>query len=316
MRPAFNIHILGASAATPTSLRHTTAQLVHCHNKYYLLDCAEGTQMQLRKMKMPLMKINHIFISHLHGDHYLGLPGLLFTLHLLGRKQKLHIYSPAGLKEIIDLQYEITQLTPSFPIDFHVIDKGKKMIFENNDITVETIEMWHQLPAYGFLIKEKPGLKNIRKDAIDKYGISVPDIQRIKAGKDLRLDSGQVIPNVELTFPPTPPRSYAFCSDTGYTENFLDQIKGVDLLYHEATFLHDKKEIAREKTHSTAIEAATLARKAQVKQLMLGHYSARYDDNIVFSQEAKTVFENTILADEGMRVEILPNGTNVVQQAD
>lgn len=307
MNKIFQTYILGCSAATPTSDRHTTAQVLNYHNKYFLLDCAEGTQMQMRRMKLPMMKINHIFISHLHGDHYLGLPGLLFSYHLLGRTKELNIYTPPGLQEIIEVQFKISELTTAYPIRFHLITEGGQLLFHDKNITVESIEMMHRLPTFGFLFKEKRALRNMRKDALDHYNIPIDQISGIKSGKDLVRDNGEIVPNHKLTKDPPAPRSYAFCSDTRYTEQYLGQIKNVDLLYHEATFLHDKVDIARQKTHCTSIEAATIAKKAGVKQLMLGHYSARYDDMKLFEKEARTVFPDTILAKEGMCVEIGSN---------
>lgn len=304
MNYPFKIHILGSSAAIPTSERHTTAQLIKYHNKKMLFDCGEGTQIQLRRYHLPMLRIDHIFISHLHGDHYLGLPGLIFSMHLLGRKRKLHIYAPQGLKEIIELQYEITKLIPGFSIEYHLIEKGNQKLYEDNQIKIETIEMTHRLPTYGFLITEKPFLRNIRKEVIEMYGLTVENILQIKAGKDHELTTGEIIPNEYLTIAPSPPRKYAFCSDTVFTEDYIEQIKNVDLLYHEATFLNDKTEIAREKMHCTASQAALIAQKAGVKQLMLGHYSARYDELSEFTDEAKVIFENTIMAEEGMTIEI------------
>lgn len=304
MSNEFKVHILGSSAAIPTSVRLTTTQVVNYHNKQIMLDCAEATQIQLRKLRLPLMRFNHIFISHLHGDHYLGLPGLIFTLHLLGRKNKLHVYAPEGLQEMIELQYRISNLEPGYEIVYHLIHRGEQLIFQDKHITVHTIEMMHRLPSFGFLIREKPVLPNIKKEAIEKYNISIRDIQRIKSGKDLTLENGEIISNEDLTIPPPPPRSYAFCSDTGYTHQYLDQIRGVDLLYHEATFLHDKEEIAREKTHCTALQAAMIAREAQVKKLLIGHFSARYEDLSPFIDEAVSVFPDTMLAEEGKIIEI------------
>jgi ribonuclease Z len=300
----FQTHILGCSAATPTSVRHTTAQLLQYHNKYFLLDCAEGTQKQIRRMKLPMMKIDHVFISHLHGDHYLGLAGLLFSWHLLGRTRKLHIYSPEGLRDIIELQFKVSNMKPSYEIIFHVLIRGEELIYEDRNITVETIEMNHRLTTFGFYIREKPKTLNLRKESIVKYNIPVEKMKGIKDGHDLILDDGTIISNKELTLPPSPLRSYAFCSDTGYSENYINQIKGADLLYHEATFLNDKAEIAEEKTHCTTLEAATIAKKAQVKKLILGHYSARYDDMEMFEKEARTIFENTMLGEEGLCVPV------------
>jgi ribonuclease Z len=304
MEKIFQVTILGCSAATPTSVRHTTAQALLYHNKLFLLDCAEGTQIQIRRYKLPMMRINHIFISHLHGDHYLGLAGLLFSYHLLGRKNHIHIYAPPGLEEIINVQFRITRLEPQFPMIFHDLTKGGELIYEDRHLTVETLEMEHRLPAYGFLFREKPLPRNIRKEKIAEYNIPISSMAGLKAGRDFTTAAGQVIANEVLTTAPTPPRTYAFCSDTAYTEKFMEQIRGADLLYHEATFLQDKADIAREKTHSTTVEAATLAQKAGVKKLLLGHYSARYKDMDLFRQEAAGVFPNTLLAEEGKVVQV------------
>lgn len=304
MSEIFRTTILGSSAAAPTSLRHTSAQLVQYHNQRFLFDCAEGTQMQLRRFKIPLMKIEHIFISHMHGDHYLGLPGLLFTYHLLGREKDLHVYSPEGMEDIIEMQNRISMLTPSFSVFYHVIEKGEQVLFEDNRIIIASIAMQHRIPAFGFLIKEKPKPRNLKKSSITKYGIPVEQMQDLKSGADYMTADGKLIPNKTITKEPPPPRSFAFCSDTQYTEDFLDQIQDVDLLYHEATFMHDKADIARQKTHSTTIEAATLAKKANAKKLLIGHYSARYKDLDAFRNEAATVFPNTSLAEEGDVIDI------------
>ncbi len=309
MLKKFQISILGSSAATPTSLRHTTAQVLHFHNKLFLLDCAEGTQMQIRRFKLPIMKFDHIFISHLHGDHYLGLPGLLFSYHLLGRDKDLHIYSPPGLKEIIEVQFRISGLKPVFNIIYHELKKAREIIYEDRYLTVETMEMEHRLPTFGFFFREKLLEKNIKKESIVQYDIPVEKIPEIKKGEDFVTPDGKVIPNSRITISPSRPRSYAFCGDTAYTEKFLDQIKGADLLYHEATFLNDKAAIAREKSHSTTVEAATLAKKAGVKKLLLGHYSARYKDMAEFTKEAREVFPNTIIAEEGDIVKVGENAS-------
>jgi ribonuclease Z len=304
MSKNFQIYILGCSAATPTSDRHTTAQLLNHQNKYFMLDCSEGAQKQLRRMRLPMMKIDNIFISHLHGDHYLGLAGLLFSYHLLGRTKPLNIYTPEGLQEIIELQFKVSAHEPAYPINFHVVNKGGQLVYEDNNLTVETIPMMHRIPTYGYLFKEKQALRNMRKEAIDMYQIPVEQITNIKSGEDFKSPKGEIIANRKLTLDPPKPRSYAFCSDTGYTEDYIDQIRHVDLLYHEATFLHDKADIAKEKTHCTTIEAATIAKKAEVKKLIIGHYSARYDDMRLFENEARSIFPETIIATEGMRVNI------------
>lgn len=301
----FQTRILGSSAAVPTSLRHTTAQLLQYNNNYILLDCAEGTQMQLRRFKTPLMKINRIFISHLHGDHYLGLPGLLFTYHLLGREKDIHIYSPPGLEEIIELHYRVSRLRPSFEVVFHEIKEGRELLCSDSDFLVESIEMEHRIPTYGFLIKEIEGRRNIKKEIIARYDIPVSQMPDIKKGKNLIRPDGQIIPNEVITTPAPSPRIYAFCSDTNYTESYIDQITGADLLYHEATFMADMEETARAKTHCTTKEAAETAKKADVKRLMIGHYSARYKELDSFLKEAEEIFPNTILAREG---EVIPVG--------
>lgn len=305
MSALFNTTILGSSAAIPTSLRHTSAQVVQHHNRRFLIDCAEGTQMQMRRFKIPLMKINHVFISHLHGDHYLGLPGLLFTFHLLGREKELHVYSPPGLQEIIEVQYKLSELTPSFPISYHELTQGRQPVYEDEKLCIETIAMEHRIPTYGFLLKEKPEDRKIIKSAITKYNIPTDQMQGIKKGSDLVAANGAVISNRLITKDPLPSRCYAFCSDTAYTERFLDQVKGVDLLYHEATFMHEKADIARQKMHTTTTEAASLARKAGVRQLMIGHYSARYKELSAFREEAANIFPQTILAREG---DVVPVG--------
>ncbi len=306
MFPVFQTSILGSSAATPTSERHTSAQLLMHHNKFFLLDCAEGTQMQLRRFRMPLMKVNHIFITHLHGDHYLGLPGLIFSYHLLGRKHDLHVYSPPGLEEIIGLHYRVSQLRPSYEVHFHEVGEHEQELYQDKQLSIKAIAMEHRIPTFGFLFSEKERERKIIKENIKKYRIPYQKMPMIKKGEDLELDNRQIVPNREITFDPPPPRSYAYCSDTHYTESFLGMIRSADLLYHEATFLHDKAEVAREKMHSTTVEAATLAKKAGVKQLLLGHYSARYKDMELFREEARAVFPQTLLAEEGMVVTVGP----------
>lgn len=299
MHRKFNVHILGSSAALPTSLRHTSSQLVVYNNKHLLLDCGEGTQMQLRRLKLPLLKIDHIFISHLHGDHFLGLPGLLFSLHLLGRKRELHIYAPEGLREIIEMQFSVSGLNPVYPIEYHLLTHGKQQIYDDKYLWVETLEMDHRIPTFGFLLKEKPTARNIRKEFVLGHDVPLNMIKNIKAGADFVGADGKVLSNHEITTEGYKPRSYAFCSDTAFTSSFLDQIQGVDLLYHEATFMKNMTAIAAEKKHSTTAEAARLAQLAQAGKLLIGHYSARYSDLNQLLEEAREVFPNTFLAEEG-----------------
>lgn len=296
----FELTILGCSSATPTSSRHPTAQIINHSEKYFLIDCGEATQIQLRKFKFKIQRIDHIFISHLHGDHYLGLPGLLGTMHLLGREKELHIYSPPGLKEIINVSHYYSKTFLKYTIVFHIIDEQSEIrIFENDHLSVDTIPMSHRVPCYGFLFQEKRKLKNIIKEKIDTYQIPLQEIVTIKEGKDFITSAGKVIPNSELTSEPVPPRTYAYCSDTIYNDSYLPQIRNADLLYHEATFSSEMETRAKETFHCTAKEAGTIAQRAKVKKLIIGHFSARYHDLSSLLLEAKDVFSNTVLAEEG-----------------
>lgn len=294
----FEVTVLGSSSATPTSSRNPTAQVVNLHERFFLLDCGEATQIQIRRFKVKIQRIDHIFISHLHGDHYLGLPGLLGTMHLLGREKELHIYSPPGLKEIIDTNHYHSKTFLKYELIFHVIE-DKARIFEDDKLSVETIPMNHRIPCYGFLFREKQLPRNIIKEKLEEYSIPVQEIQKIKEGNDFVSSDGKKIPNSELTLPPSSPRSYAYCSDTLYNESFIDQIKNVNLLYHEATFAEDMANRAVETYHSTAKQAGAIAQKANVRQLIIGHYSARYRELDVLLKETKDIFDNTVLAIEG-----------------
>ena len=294
----FDLTILGCSSATPTSSRNPTAQILNHAERYFLIDCGEATQIQLRKFKFKMQRIDHIFISHLHGDHYLGLPGLLGSMHLLGRDKELHIYSPPGLEEIITVSHHHSKSHLNYKLVFHTIESQAR-IFEDDKLTVDTIPMNHRIPCYGFLFREKPNLRNIIKEKIEQYNIPVQEIPHIKVGKDFISAEGKKILNAELTTDPLPPRSYAYCSDTLYNESYIEQIKNVDMLYHEATFGSEMAERAKETHHCTAKEAGMIAQKANVKKLIIGHYSARYRDLAPLLAEAKEVFQNTVLAVEG-----------------
>lgn len=296
----FEVTVLGSSSATPTATRHPTAQVLNLHERFFLLDCGEATQIQLRRYKFKIQRIDHIFISHLHGDHYLGLPGLLGTMHLLGRDKELHIYSPPGLKEIIDTNHYHSKTFLNYNLEFHVIEsKSPARIYADDKLTVETIPMNHRVPCYGFLFREKEHLRKIIKEKIEEYNIPVQQIPLIKNGEDFILPPGKRISNSELTLTPPAPRAYAYCSDTLYNESFIGQIKNVNLLYHEATFADDMADRAVETHHCTAKQAGAIAQKANAGQLIIGHYSARYKDLDVLLKEAKQVFENTVLAIEG-----------------
>lgn len=302
----FEVTVLGSSSATPTASRYPTAQVLNIHERLFLLDCGEATQIQLRRHKFKIQRIDHIFISHLHGDHYLGLPGLIGTLHLLGREKPLKIYSPPGLKEIIDTHHYYSQTYLNYELIFHVIEnKSSEKIFEDDKITAETIPMNHRVPCYGFLFREKEYRRNVVKEKINEYNIPIQKIPSIKEGEDYVTADGKRIPNSELTTSPPASRSYAYCSDTLYNESFIEQIKDVNLLYHEATFADDMAHRAIETYHSTAKQAGIIARKANVKQLIIGHYSARYKELDILLKEAKNIFENTLLAIEGETYKVL-----------
>ncbi len=292
--------ILGCYSATPRTITHPTAQLLELNNQMFLIDCGEGTQVQLRKHKIKFSKINHIFISHLHGDHFYGLIGLLSTFMLLNRQNDLHVYGPKGIKEVILLQLRLSNSFTGYNLYFHELtSKTSEVIFEDDKVKVSTIPLLHRVYTNGFLFQEKPGLRHINPEAIVQYTIDTAYYQKIKNGADITLSDGRVIANETLTFPPLPVQSYAFCSDTKYTETILPIINGVDVLYHESTFLEQDKVKTDHTMHATAIEAATIARKANVGTLILGHYSTRYADINVFKQEAKTVFDNVELAEDG-----------------
>ena len=296
----FELTILGCSSATPTSSRNPTAQVLNMHERYFLIDCGEATQIQMRRYKIKIQRIDHVFISHLHGDHYLGLPGLLGTMHLLGREKELHVYAPPGLKEIIEVNNFHSKTFLRFRVVFHVIEEtSPARIFEDDKLSVDIIPMNHRIPCYGFLFREKPFPRNIIKEKITEYNIPVQDIQKLKEGKDLVLEGGAHIPNAELTTDPPAPRSYAYCSDTIFERSYIDQIKNVNLLYHEATFADDMSVRAKETYHCTAKEAGSIAQMAGAQKLIIGHYSARYNDLDVLLNEAITSFPNTVLAVEG-----------------
>jgi len=301
----FSVTILGCGAAIPLTHRNPTAHIVNVHEKLFLFDCAEGTQVQIRRNHIRLQKIGHIFISHLHGDHYFGLMGLITSLHLLGREKELHVYAHARLEDIINLHLDSSQTILRYPLIFHAIDPDKEeMILDDKTLTVSSIPLNHNFPTNGFLIREKRAKPNIRKDFLVDKKLTNSDYRRIKDGKDYEDENGVIYRNDDITTPPKPSRAYAYCTDTAYFENIIPIIKGVDLLYHEATFTKDKAADAAAKFHSTANEAATIAKKAEVKKLLIGHYSARYKDLTELLSEAQEVFQDTILGVDGLTVEI------------
>lgn len=297
---AFKITILGSSGAVPAYGRFPSAQFVEVENNYFLIDCAEGTQMQLMKYELYLHRIDHVFISHLHGDHYLGLMGLIFTLHLNKRKSDLHIYSHRGLDEIITLQLKHSKSVLNYKIIFHYLTPGKReIILDTNLLTVESIPLSHKIDTSGFIIREKPKPRRIDK-ALLPDNIQLQQIVALKRGEDITDSLGNTLyKNEKITLPPRKARSYAYCSDTQYYEPIIEQLHNIDVLYHEATFMEEEILKATETKHSTAIQAATIAQKANPGKLLIGHFSARYKDVEPLLNEAKGVFANTYLAQEG-----------------
>lgn len=296
--------ILGCYAATPRTITNPTSQVLEIRNRMFLIDCAEGTQVQLRKNKLKFSKINHIFISHLHGDHFYGLVGLISTFMLLNRQTDLHVYGPKGIKEIVLLQLRHSNSFTGYNLYFHELTSTVgEIIFEDEKVLVKTIPLKHRIYTNGFLFQEKVGDRKLNIEAVQKHKIETCYFQKIKNGKDIILDDGMVIPNDALTFDPIQPKSYAFCSDTIYDETLVTKIENVDILYHETTFLESEVDKATKTMHSTAMQAATIAKKANVAQLILGHYSTRYENINLFKEEAETIFPNVLLADDGKTFE-------------
>ncbi|MEE9350554.1 MAG: ribonuclease Z [Flavobacteriaceae bacterium] len=298
---SLQLTILGCHSATPRTDSHTTSQFLEINNNHFLIDCGEGTQVQLRKYKIKFSKINHIFISHLHGDHFYGLIGLISTFGLLNREKDLHIFGPKGIKEIITLQLKLTKSWTSYKLFFHELEsKESELIFENDKILVYTIPLNHRVYTNGFLFKEKIGERKIDINAVTKIKeIEVCDYQNLKNGKNYIKENGEIILNNQLTSDPSQPLSYAFCSDTMYKPDITSIIKNVDLLYHESTFLQDKEHLCEPTKHSTAAQAAQIALEANAKKLILGHYSSRYKNLELFKIEANLFFNHVELAEAG-----------------
>ena len=295
-----NLTILGCYAATPRTLTNPTSQVLEIRNRMFLIDCGEGTQVQLRKHKIRFSKINHVFLSHLHGDHFYGLIGLISTFSLLNRKQDLHIYGPKGVKEVTLLQLKVSASWTSYNLYFHELEStGPQVVFEDEKVRVTTIPLKHRVYTNGYLFEEKPGDRKLNIEAAQRYGIETCYYNKIKGGGDITLDDGRNIPNSELTFDPSSPKKYAFCSDTIYDESIVPLIQGADVLYHESTFLESEAHLCEKTMHSTAKQAAGIAMKAGVKKLILGHFSTRYNDISIFREEAQSIFPDVELADDG-----------------
>ncbi|MGB5460013.1 MAG: ribonuclease Z [Eudoraea sp.] len=299
------LHILGCYAATPKALTNPTSQVLEIRNRLFLIDCGEGTQVQLRKNKIKFSRIEHIFISHLHGDHFFGLPGLISTFRLLGREKDLHIYGPEGIQKVITLLLRLGNSWTNYKLIFHELSSKKsEIIFQDANVRVKTIPLDHRIYTNGFLFSELPGERKLNVLATAKYKIDKAYFRSIKQGNDIKLDDGSVIANSELSLDPPQTKQYAYCSDTGFNREMVPLINDVDLLYHEATFLETEAHLAKKTKHSTARQAATIAKEANVFRLLLGHFSTRYKSILPFREEAIAVFENVDLADDGKIFEI------------
>jgi ribonuclease Z len=295
----FKLVIVGSGSAVPTLQRGVTSQYINFNERRILIDCGEGTQLQLRKHSVRFQRLQYIFISHLHGDHFLGIFGLLASMNLLGRTQKLIIFAPEDLQKIILFQFEISKVRLDYEIEFQTLScKTKTLIFEDRLLEVFAFPLKHRIECYGFLFREKPKELNIDKDQIEKYAISRAEIWAVKNGADLERN-GKIIPNKKLTLPPTHLLSYAFCSDTRYYEKIAGWVQDVDLLYHEATFTEKQLDRAKATQHSTAKQAAEIAKKARAKKLLLGHFSARFGTTVELQAEAQAVFENVTCVEDG-----------------
>lgn len=302
----FKIHILGCGSALPTLKHNASSQLIEMRGKCFMVDCGEGAQMQFRRSHIHFSKLNAIFISHMHGDHCFGLMGLLSTLGMLGRTSKLRIYAPKDYEPLFRQQVEFFMQTMEYEMEMIPVDTEKQqVIYEDHSLTVETVPLQHRVPCCGFIFREKPTLPHIRRDMIDYYGIPVSQINNIKNGADWTNEDGDIIPNARLVQPADSPRSYAYCSDTRFVPGLKEKVKGVTVLYHESTYTAEQEDRAKIYYHSTARQAATIAAGAGVGTLLLGHYSARYNDEQVLLEEAKVVFDHSILSQEGMVFDVV-----------
>ncbi len=301
----FEVTILGSSSATPVYNRNPTAQLLNCNEKFYLIDCGEGTQQQLIKFGLKASKIDFVLISHLHGDHYFGLIGLLSSMHLNGRIKPIHIFAPYALQEILALQFKHSDTQLRYELIYHFIDPEKpEIIFENSDVVIETIILNHRIPCTGFKFTEKKRLRKLVVEKLEAANVPIEYYPMLKRGLDLILPNGDVFLNIDYTTDSAIPKSYAYCSDTLMDERYFASIQNCDTLYHEATFLHEMLERAKETHHTTALQAAEIANLVQAKKLLLGHFSSRYKTLGPILEEAKTLFEASELAIEGHTYQI------------
>lgn len=302
----FRVYILGCGSALPTLQHNASSQVVEIRGKFFMIDCGEGTQMQLRRTHIHFSKLQAVFISHLHGDHCFGLPGLLSTFGMLGRTSKLKVFAPAAYEELFAKQMDFFMTGLGYEVEFVGVDTTREqVIFEDRSLSVTTIPLQHRVPCCGFLFREKSTLPHIRRDMIDYYGIPVSQINNIKNGGGWTTPEGVVVPHERLVAQAEPPRSYAYCSDTRFIPELSSVVKGVNMLYHESTYASDHEDRASLYGHSTARQAATIARSAGVGRLLLGHYSARYPNEDALLGEACEVFPNTSLSNEGCVFDVL-----------
>lgn len=301
----FRIHILGCGSALPTLRHYASSQLVEIRGKLMMIDCGEGTQMQLRRCHARFTKLSHVFISHLHGDHCFGLIGMISTFGLLGRTATLHVHGPEALGDMLRSQIQFFCRDLGYEVEFHPVDTTvHQVIYEDRSLTVESLPLCHRLPTCGFLFREKPSLPHLRREMIDFYGIPTSQIMNIKNGADWKTADGEVVVNARLVAPADAPRSYAYCSDTRYLPELVPMLEGVTTLYHESTYGDDNRILAEKYNHSTASDAARIARDAHVRQLLLGHYSSRYEDEQVLLKEAVELFPDTLLSQEMMVIDV------------
>lgn len=296
----FKIHILGCGSALPTLKHNASSQVVEIREKFFMIDCGEGTQMQMRRSRVRFTKLNAVFISHLHGDHCFGLIGMLSTFGMLGRTASFHVYAPAEFEPMLQMQMDMFCSGLEYEVVFHPVDTTQHIvIYEDKSLTVETIPLSHRVPCCGFLFREKKASRHINRAMTDAYDIPIAYLHLIRQGLDWTTPEGEVVPNERLTFDADPARSYAYCSDTRYLPRLHELVEGVNVLYHESTYADEHVERARKYFHSTASQAATVARDAHAGKLLLGHYSARYDDESAILSDARKVFAESYLTREG-----------------
>lgn len=297
---SFSVLILGSGSALPTISSNQTSQVIEMGNQLFLMDCGEGTQVELRRNKVKVQKINHIFISHLHGDHFFGLVGLLSTMHLLGRKTDLYIHGPKGLQEIVEIQFRNAGSHLAYTMNFNIVEKGGQVVYEDKKLSITALPLHHRIPCFGYRFQEKEKPRKLIPEALEKYKIPTYARHALTQGEDFRGEDGRLVSNDLLSVKAEEAKTYAFCSDTAYFSKLIPFIKQVDLLYHEATFLESERERAIKTFHSTASDAAKIAKEAAVKKLLLGHFSNRYKAKDGFLQESRPFFKNSFLAEEGI----------------